>query len=99
MDVISVPHATQVVVFRLVLATVLGAAVGVNRELFLKPAGLRTHALVALGSSLFAIVALILTPANGADFSAASRIIQGLVILFVGLNVGGVFVWLRKRTA
>jgi simple sugar transport system permease protein len=28
-----------------------------------------------------------------------TTIIQGLVILFVGLNVGGVFVWLRKRTA
>ena len=91
MDVISVPHTTQIAVFRLVLATVLGAAVGVNRELFLKPAGLRTHALVALGASLFAIVALLLTPSAGADFTAVSRIVQGLVA-GVGFIGGGVII-------
>jgi putative Mg2+ transporter-C (MgtC) family protein len=40
---------------RLALAAVLGAAVGVERELREREAGLRTHLLVALGAALFTI--------------------------------------------
>lgn len=43
-------------VWRLVLAGVLGALVGLERELRSKEAGLRTHFLVALGSALIMIV-------------------------------------------
>jgi putative Mg2+ transporter-C (MgtC) family protein len=41
---------------RLALAAALGAAVGLERELREREAGLRTHLLVALGSALFTIV-------------------------------------------
>jgi putative Mg2+ transporter-C (MgtC) family protein len=41
---------------RLVLAAALGGAVGIERELREREAGLRTHLLVALGSALFTIV-------------------------------------------
>ena len=41
---------------RLALAALLGGAVGVERELREREAGLRTHLLVALGSALFTIV-------------------------------------------
>jgi len=41
---------------RLVVATALGAAIGLERELDEKAAGLRTHMLVALGSALFTLV-------------------------------------------
>jgi putative Mg2+ transporter-C (MgtC) family protein len=41
---------------RLVLAAGLGAAVGLERELREREAGLRTHLLVSLGSALFTIV-------------------------------------------
>ena len=41
---------------RLVVAALLGAAVGLERELRDHPAGLRTHLTVALGSALFAVV-------------------------------------------
>ena len=37
---------------RLLLATVVGALIGLNREMRHKPAGLRTHALVALGAAV-----------------------------------------------
>jgi putative Mg2+ transporter-C (MgtC) family protein len=40
---------------RLALAAALGAAVGIERELREREAGLRTHLLVALGSALFTI--------------------------------------------
>ena len=41
---------------RLALAAALGGAIGVERELRDREAGLRTHLLVALGSALFTIV-------------------------------------------
>ena len=41
---------------RLALAALLGGAVGIERELREREAGLRTHLLVALGSALFTIV-------------------------------------------
>jgi putative Mg2+ transporter-C (MgtC) family protein len=44
------------VLFRLALAAVLGGAIGVERELREREAGLRTHLLVAVGSALFTIV-------------------------------------------
>ena len=89
MDVISIPHSTLSMVLRLALATALGAAVGVDRELRVKPAGLRTHALVGLGAALFTIIALMMTPLATMDYNSASRIVQGIVagIGFIG---GGV---------
>lgn len=42
-----------VVLVRLLLAVVLAGALGLNREKADKPAGLRTHMLVALGSASF----------------------------------------------
>jgi uncharacterized membrane protein YhiD involved in acid resistance len=43
-------------VLRLVVATGLGAAVGIERELREREAGIRTHLLVSLGACLFTIV-------------------------------------------
>jgi len=45
-------------VLRLILAVVLGGIVGIERELVHKPAGLRTHMLVSLGSCLFTITSV-----------------------------------------
>jgi putative Mg2+ transporter-C (MgtC) family protein len=87
MDVVSVPATWLDMLVRLMLAMALGAAIGVNRELRLKPAGLRTHALVALGSALLAIIGLALAQGSGVrDSSAASRILQGIVagVGFIG---------------
>lgn len=42
--------------WRLLAATTLGAAIGLEREYHAKEAGLRTHVLVALGSCLFMIL-------------------------------------------
>jgi putative Mg2+ transporter-C (MgtC) family protein len=53
----SIPTLTWAeVLFRLALAAVLGGAIGVERELREREAGLRTHLLVAVGSALFTIV-------------------------------------------
>ena len=43
---------------RLVIAAVLGLAIGFEREIHGHPAGLRTHMLVALGSALFTVLSI-----------------------------------------
>jgi putative Mg2+ transporter-C (MgtC) family protein len=53
----SVPTLdNDAVVFRLVVAAVLGGAVGIERELRDREAGFRTHMLVSSGSALFTLV-------------------------------------------
>lgn len=94
MDHISVPADFIGLAGRLGLATLLGAVVGLNREMSLKPAGLRTHALVALGAALLTLTGLMLTSPPGADVSAPARIVQG-VVAGVGFIGGGVILHRR----
>ena len=56
-------------VLRVLIAAVLGGAVGYDRQRHDKPAGLRTHMLVAMGSALFvgSGVLLLLADASGPD--------------------------------
>jgi len=44
---------------RLLLAAILGGAIGVEREIHDHPAGIRTHMLVALGSAAFTLVGIV----------------------------------------
>jgi putative Mg2+ transporter-C (MgtC) family protein len=62
-------------IIRIVLAFILGAFVGLERELSRKPAGLRTNSLVGLGSALFTILSYDAFP--GGD---PSRIAAGVVV-------------------
>jgi putative Mg2+ transporter-C (MgtC) family protein len=75
-------HRLAVVVIRMIAATLLGAIVGIERERAGKPAGLRTHMLVSLGT---AVVVLACADAN-MSVDGLSRVIQGIVtgIGFVG---------------
>jgi putative Mg2+ transporter-C (MgtC) family protein len=70
------------VLLRLITATLLGALVGFEREKAGKPAGLRTHILVCLGT------AIVVLACSGARMSmdGLSRVIQGIVtgIGFIG---------------
>lgn len=63
------------VLLRLLIAALLGALLGIERELTAKPAGLRTHMLVALGSAMFVLAA----SQAGLDGDGVSRVIQGLL--------------------
>jgi putative Mg2+ transporter-C (MgtC) family protein len=84
------------VVIRLLAATGIGGAIGLNRELTRKPAGLRTHALVALGSALATVSALQLGGPVDAHADAVSRVIQG-VIAGIGFLGGGVILHTEGR--
>lgn len=46
------------ILLRLAVAVVLGGVIGLERETEGKPAGLRTHALVCLGSALFMMISI-----------------------------------------
>jgi putative Mg2+ transporter-C (MgtC) family protein len=75
---------------RLGAALILGSALGLNRELHGKPAGLRTHALVSLGAAVAALVALGLPGGSpSSDTNAISRVLQGILtgIGFLGAGV------------
>ena len=70
-------------VIRLILGFMLSGIVGLEREVSLKPAGLRTHVLVGLGSTLLTILSLAAFP--GADPSrVAASIIVGIGFLGAG---------------
>lgn len=82
--------ATSEVLLRLGAATLFGAAVGFDRELHAKPAGLRTQALVALGAATITLVTSELAQlATVYDASAVSRAVQGIVT-GIGFLGGGV---------
>jgi putative Mg2+ transporter-C (MgtC) family protein len=90
----GLPDLRQMVslVSRLLTAMILGALVGAQRESIGKPAGLRTHMLVAMGSALFVLAPL----EAGMELDGISRVIQGIVtgIGFIG---GGAILKLQEK--
>jgi putative Mg2+ transporter-C (MgtC) family protein len=86
MDAVVVPGSFIDVLSRLLLATLFGGLIGLNREREGKPAGLRTHALVALGAAMLTIVGLLL---QASDSGAPSRELQGTIagVGFIGAGV------------
>ncbi len=71
------------IIYRLILGTVLGAIIGVERSFFKKQAGLRTFALVSLGATLFSLIASYLPTDSSARILA--NIILGIGFLGSGL--------------
>ena len=71
-----------IVLLRTITAVILGGIVGVQREKVGKPAGLRTHMLVSLGTA----VVVLSCQGVGMEMDGLSRVIQGIVtgIGFVG---------------
>jgi uncharacterized membrane protein YhiD involved in acid resistance len=71
---------------KLLLAALLGGAVGLERELRHKPAGLRTMMLIAIGSALYSMISYEAAGAFGGDHTRiAAQIIPG--IGFIGAGV------------
>jgi putative Mg2+ transporter-C (MgtC) family protein len=71
-----------IVLIRVVAAVLLGGILGIQREKARKPAGLRTHMIVCLGTAVVVLSCL----ASNMDMSGLSRVIQGIVtgIGFIG---------------
>ena len=78
------------ILLRLGAAMLLGGAIGVNRDLHHKPAGLRVLAMVSVGSALAAMVALTAAAQQQTvTYDGLTRVIQGILqgIGFLGAGV------------
>lgn len=84
-------------VTRLSVAMVLGAAIGVEREVSRRYAGLRTFALVSLGAALFTIAANEVTIGLfGRQYVDPTRIV-GQIVLGIGFLGAGLIVFQHEK--
>lgn len=70
---------------RLLLSAVLGGIIGLERERLHKPAGLRTHILICMGSALFTLVSIYGFSGNVDPARVAAGVVTG--IGFIGAGV------------
>ena len=81
------PHNWDMIL-RLLLATVLGGAVGIERGSGDRPAGFRTHILVCTGSALIMLVSMYgsgISNANNRDSARiAAQVVSGIGFLGAG---------------
>jgi putative Mg2+ transporter-C (MgtC) family protein len=91
----DLPDLTQFtrVSVRLLVAILLGAVLGYEREYRGTGAGLRTHMLVALGAALFVLVPL----QAGMQVEDLSRVLQGLISGIGFLGAGAIIKLSRDR--
>ena len=90
-DLDDAEQVTRVVV-RLLLASILGGVLGLQRERHGKEAGIRTHMLVAAGSALFVLVPM----QAGMNADGLSRVLQGL-LAGIGFLCAGSILKLEKE--
>jgi putative Mg2+ transporter-C (MgtC) family protein len=72
---------------QLLLAVFLGITIGIEREISNKYAGMRTHALVAMGSALFTIASSAVSGPMVDPTRIAAQIVTGIGFLGAGLIV------------
>lgn len=83
---------------RVVLAAVLGGGIGFDREIRHKPAGVRTHMLVAVGAALFyATSVLILGEATGTGFAGDVLRVPAAIVTGVGFLGAGAILRAGER--
>ena len=83
-----------VICARLGMALMFGVIIGLDREIRGKPAGLRTHMLVALASAAFALIAIEMVETIAEDSHAVTadptRVIQAVVAGVAFLGAGAI---------
>ena len=72
------------IALRLLVAAVLGAAIGFQRERLGKPAGLRTHMLICIGAALFTLVSMYGFGSGSDPARVASNIVTGIGFIGAG---------------
>ncbi|KYC42540.1 hypothetical protein WA1_15825 [Scytonema hofmannii PCC 7110] len=97
------PSDWQSVSFRLVVALLVGGAIGINRQRTGRPAGLRTFMIVSLGAALFVMIPLQIEfngslsdnlLARSTALNAMARIAQGIA---TGVGFLGAGIILRQQ--
>jgi putative Mg2+ transporter-C (MgtC) family protein len=74
---------------RLSLGVVLGGAIGLERELQRKAAGLRTNILICVGAVLFTELSIAMSSASGDPARIAAQIVTGVGFLGAGTIIQG----------
>lgn len=88
-----IPHPNiwtiLIICMQIIGATLMGALIGYDRERFGKPAGIKTHALVCLGSCLVMIIGNMssLVGGTGDPMRLAAQVVSGM-----GFLCGGVII-------
>ncbi len=80
-------------IFSIVLAVVLGAAIGIEREFSGKAAGLRTNVLICLGAAVFTIISKRMAGESDSLTRIAAGVVTGVGFLGAGAIIhdrGGV---------
>jgi putative Mg2+ transporter-C (MgtC) family protein len=84
-DLAHLVHSLRLdVLLQLLLAVLLGGAIGLERELQGKPAGLRTNILICLGAALFTLLSYRLAGGVPDVSRIASQIVTGIGFLGAG---------------
>lgn len=85
MDWLPPIDLSPTILIKLVLASILGGLVGLERELHGKPAGLRTNMFICAGSALFTLMSEMLAARFGGDATRiASQLIPGIGFIGAG---------------
>lgn len=85
---------------RILVAAALGAVLGIEREMRDKPAGLRTHMLVAEGAALFMVGSILLTQEfgqEGGSVSIDTTRIASTIVAGIGFLGGGAILQTKDR--
>lgn len=69
---------------RIVVAAILGGAIGLQREQTGKPAGLRTHMLICIGAALFTLVGIFAFGTSVDPSRIAAGVVSGIGFLGAG---------------
>ena len=81
---------------KLLLAVILGGAIGLEREIKAKPAGLRTNILICVGAALLSDVSIRIGLVGGQRIGDPARIAAQIVsgIGFIGAGTIMIAVWM-----
>lgn len=80
----SAATTVATVLQRLIVAAALGGAIGVEREMKHRPAGLRTNMFMCFGSALFTILSALLAGSGQDQTRIAAQIISGIGFIGAG---------------
>jgi putative Mg2+ transporter-C (MgtC) family protein len=78
-----VPQELEIAL-RLLVAAVLGGAIGLQRERTGKPAGLRTHMLICVGATMFTLVSVYAFGGDADPSRVAAGVVTGIGFLGAG---------------
>jgi len=88
---------TMDIVIRIGVAVGLGTIIGLERTLAGKVAGMRTYAMVALGSSLFILISEIVLSTFSNPSLANPLIIASAIITGIGFICAGLFIFQKNK--